>query len=118
MMPFEMESELRSLLRGRDFAYYAMRAVVGKTTILEILVSLESDDAGDALLARLGMPNGYTILESRLWPLNCCWSALKRDTEVWIESVGQRDGEMVFRDRTFARDLQLEMERLRDDRAW
>lgn len=114
MMPFEMATELRDVLRGRNFVFYAVRTVVGKTTVFEILVRLESDDKVDTLLPKLGMPNGYNARESRVWTLNCCLQALNWDTEVWTKSLRYNEDGVTFGDDRVLRRLVDEVRSARE----
>lgn len=116
MMPFETATELRHLLRGRDFTFYATRTVVGGTTVFEILVRLESDEEAHTLLPKLGMPKGCSARESRVWLLNCCLEALTWDAEIWCKSLKHDGGGMRFGDGQLLGRFEAELQEVRDAR--
>ncbi|OAQ57324.1 hypothetical protein VFPBJ_11763 [Purpureocillium lilacinum] len=88
VMPSTMLEELRSKLAGAKFRFCAIRTVIERSTVFEILVKVDSDEGFGPVRALLASPPGSVVGErSQVWPLLCCWYSLKWDAIVWIESM-------------------------------
>ncbi|KAK4072865.1 hypothetical protein Purlil1_13205 [Purpureocillium lilacinum] len=107
-----MLDELRAKLRHHEFRFYANRKLDGERTVFEILLRIDSPGRGGMITANLMASNVFDRRGTQVWPLRCCWDALKWDTKAWTVTLRYGDNSLSFGDASLLHDMEEEIEQL------
>ena len=108
--PSEMLDELREKLGHHEFRFYANRKPDGKRTIFQILLRIESSERGGRIPSVLMESSVFDRRHTQVWPLRCCWHALKWDTKAWTVTLRRGDNSLLFGDAGLLNDMEEEIE--------
>ncbi|KJZ71399.1 hypothetical protein HIM_09187 [Hirsutella minnesotensis 3608] len=108
-MPSQMVQELHRCLGDRSFRFCAARSGMGA---YEFLVKVDAEEGLDSATVLLPdtLDKEFDLSRSRVWRMPCCKERLQWDGRVWLKSVAEDSGKVVFGDTDLRGELRSDIE--------